>query len=773
MRGVVKLHYACKAPLQADVSQLSFFTMFFFQPARRHARFCIPLFFFSFQLAAQTADDSISLKTVVIQATRAGASSPVPHNNISDEKLARFHQAQDVPYLLSTMPSVVENSDAGTGIGYTGLRIRGSDPTRVNVTINGVPLNDAESQGVFWVNLPDLASSASEIQVQRGVGSSTNGAGSFGATVNLDLSSISPTPFATLSQTLGSFGTSKSSMYLGSGLLNKHLAFSARLSTVRSNGYVDRAAAKLNGLHVSGAYIDDKQSLTAHLLSGKEITYQAWNGLPVQYADVDSLRTYNSAGAEKPGEPYNNEVDDYTQRHYLLHYKRLLGGGFGLQLNGHYTRGFGYFEQYKGRQDFANYGLEYPVLGDSVLEATDLVRRRWLDNHFYGGTFALRRAFAEGSVLLLGGALSRYEGRHYGEVIWAQYGINKDHVYYDNDAAKNDGNVFLKYDWAVNSNLNLMADMQYRFVKYSFLGYNQDLENVNQTADLHFFNPKIGYQWRFTPRWTTNGFFGVANREPNREDYTQSSPSSRPKSERLYDLELGVKTTRETWSLGLNAFGMYYRNQLVLDGKLNDVGAFTRTNVPESYRAGLELEGLWQMAPKWSLQGNATVSRNRAVAFTEYTDNWDTGEQLAAEHNNTPLAFSPGLIAQAEIAWLVLENNRHVFTTSLRGKYVGEQYLDNTGNEITTLPDYFTADLRLNYDIKNLWGGELSFILSVNNLLNARYFNNGWTYRFQSPSYDPRPDDPYARLEQGNTYNLTGLFPQAGRNIMATVLLRL
>ncbi|MCC6410588.1 MAG: TonB-dependent receptor [Saprospiraceae bacterium] len=747
--------------------------MSIFQPAHRYARFLIPLFLFSSQLVAQTAEDSISLKTVVIQATRAGASSPVPHNNLSAEKLARYHQAQDVPYLLSTMPSVVENSDAGTGIGYTGLRIRGSDPTRVNVTINGVPLNDAESQGVFWVNLPDLASSASEIQVQRGVGSSTNGAGSFGATVNLDLSRISPTPFATLSQTLGSFRTSKSSLYMGSGLLNNHFAFSARLSTVRSDGYVDRASAKLNGLHVSGAYIDDKQSFTAHLLSGKEITYQAWNGLPVQYADVDSLRTYNSAGAEKPGEPYNNEVDDYTQRHYLLHYKRLLGSGFSLQLNGHYTRGFGYFEQYKGSQDFADYALDYPVLGDSTLENTDLVRRRWLDNHFYGGTFALRRGFAEGNVLMLGGAFSRYEGRHYGEIIWAEYAIPKDYVYYDNNAAKNDGNVFLKYDWTVNNKLSLMADMQYRFVQYNFLGYNQDLENVDQKADLHFFNPKAGYLLRLTPHWTTMGFFGVANREPNREDFTQSSPQSRPKPERLYNLELGVKTNRENWNLGLNVFGMYYRDQLVLDGKLNDVGAFTRTNVPESYRAGFELEGVWQMAQQWSMQGNATLSQNRALTFDEYIDNWDTFEQQVVEHKNTPLAFSPSWIAQAEILWMAVENNRHRFTTSLRGKYVGKQYLDNTGNEITTLPDYFTTDIRFNYDIKNIWGGELSFILSVNNLLDAGYFNNGWTYRFQSPSYDPRTDDPYARLEQGNTYNLTGLFPQAGRNIMATVLLRL
>ena len=769
----MKLHYACEAPLQADVSQLSFLTMFFSNHARCNALFSIPLFLFTHHLAAQQADDSISLKTVVIQATRAGASSPVPHNNLSAEKLARYHQAQDVPYLLSTMPSVVENSDAGTGIGYTGLRIRGSDPTRINVTINGVPLNDAESQGVFWVNLPDLAASASEIQVQRGVGSSTNGAGSFGATVNLDLSRISPTPFATLSQTLGSFGTSKSSIYLGSGLVNNHLAFSARLSTVRSDGFVDRASAKLNGLHVSGAYIDEKQSLTAHMLSGKEITYQAWNGLPVQYANVDSLRTYNSAGGEKAGEPYNNEVDDYTQRHFLLHYKRLLGGGFSLQLNGHYTRGFGYFEQYKAGQNFADYGLPYPVLGDSTLETTDLVRRRWLDNHFYGATFALRRSFAEGSVLLLGGAMSRYEGRHFGEVIWAQYAIDKDYLYYDNDGAKDDGNVFLKYDWALSSTLSLMADVQYRFVKYSFLGYNQDLENVDQTADLHFFNPKLGLMWRFSPRWTSTAFFGVANREPNREDFTQSSPQSRPTSERLYNLELGVKTARETWNLGLNAFGMYYRDQLVLDGKLNDVGAFTRTNVPESYRAGMELEGAWQITPKWSLQGNSSLSQNRAVVFTEYIDNWDTGEQLVVDHKNTPLAFSPSLIAQAEVSWTAVENNRHRFTTSLRGKYVGEQFLDNTGNKITTLPGYFVTDLRFNYDINNILGGDLSFILSVNNLLDARYFANGWTYRFQSPSYDPRGDDPYARLEQGDTYDLTGLFPQAGVNFMATVILRL
>ncbi len=716
-----------------------------------------------------------ALRVVVIQATRADVKTPVPHTNVSDEQIARIYHAQDVPFLLTAIPSLVETSDAGTGIGYTGMRIRGSDQTRINVTINGIPLNDAESQNVFWVDLPDLAASAAEIQVQRGVGLSTNGAGAFGATVNLDLSRIEPEPFARLTNTVGSFNTLKHSLYIGSGLLNERFAFTGRFSQIRSDGYVDRAGADLRSYHLMGSYVDDRQSLQAHILSGYERTYQAWYGLPAQYLGIDSLRTFNIAGTERPGEPYPDEVDDYTQRHYLLHYKRNIALGLDLQLNGHYTRGFGFYEQYKVTQRYERYGLEPPQGGPST---TDLIRRLWLDNHFYGTTFALRWSPPINSpglhappVLTLGGGWNRYLGRHFGEVIWAQYEIPKNHTYYDNDADKRDFNVYGRIDFFLRGGLSTLLDLQYRTIRYDFLGFDREQNNVTQSVRLNFFNPKVGLNWQFKPHWTTYAFFGVGHREPNRDDYTQSTPASRPRPERLYDWEGGLKYRTEGLQLSANAFFMDYRDQLVLDGRINDVGAYTRTNVPKSYRTGLELEGLWTIARRLTLSGSVTVSRNKVREFTEYRDNWDSGEQEVFSYSNTNLAFSPPVVGRAEVGWALLPlTARHRLSLSWAGKYVGRQFLDNTQNPNTTLPAYFFSDLRLNWDVERLIGRRISLVVAVNNLFDARFVANGWVYRFISNGYDPRPDDPYTRSEGNGVYHQAGFFPQAGRSVMSTLV---
>ena len=725
--------------------------------------------------------DSLVLRTVVIQATRAAAKSPVPHTNLDAEQIAKSNQVQDIPYLLTAIPSLVESSDAGTGVGYTGMRIRGSDPTRINVTINGIPLNDAESQGVYWVDLPDLAASAAEIQVQRGVGASTNGAGAFGATVNLDLARVSAEPFAIITNAAGSFGTHKHSAYLGTGLLGGKLAFTGRFSQLASNGYVDRGSADLKSYHLSGTYLDDRQSIQGHLLSGHEITYQAWNGLPAQYLDLDSLRTYNSAGAESPGAPYPDEVDDYTQRHYLLHYKRLISNNLELQLNGHYTRGYGFYEQYKAGQAFSDYQLPVLMLGDTSIENTDLVRRLWLDNHFYGGTFALHWSLPfnppqlrAAPTILIGGAYSRYKGQHYGEVIWATYAIPKDFRYYDNDADKRDGNLFGKIDLTLRSGIALSLDLQYRQVGYRFLGYDRDQQNVTQSVDLHFFNPKAGVNWQFHPNWAAYAFFGVGQREPNRDDYTQSTPASRPRPEKLYDWEWGVKRSTPNWNLSLNCFAMLYRNQLVLDGRINDVGAYIRTNVPRSYRSGVELETAVRLSqPRLTLSGNVAVSRNKVREFIEYRDNWDTGLQEQISYHNSDLAFSPACIARAAVAWDVLPTgHRQQLAFSLSGKYVSRQFLDNTSNTATILPAYFFTDFRVNYDLHSLIRREANFILAINNLFDARYVSNGWVYRYVSQGYDERPDNPYARLEANGIYHEAGYFPQAGRNIMGTLTLK-
>ncbi|MBK8969381.1 MAG: TonB-dependent receptor [Lewinellaceae bacterium] len=631
----------------------------------------VPTFLFSQK--NNPVPDSAVLKTVVIQATRTGEHSPVPHNNFSREKLETFYQAQDMPMLLTSVPSLVENSDAGNGIGYTGMRIRGSDPTRINVTINGIPLNDAESQGVFWVDLPDLAASAAEIQVQRGVGTSSNGAGAFGATVNIDLSRIDPLPNACITNTLGSFGTRKHSAQFGSGLIHGRWAFSGRLSQIYSNGYVDRATANLKSYHLSGAYIDDRQSFLLHTLSGHEVTYQAWNGLPAQYLDDPALRTFNSAGTERPGAPYPDEVDDYTQKYYLAHYKRLLFNSLQLQLNGHYTRGFGFYEQYKADQFFEDYGFDPPHIADSLLEQTDLIRRRWLDNHFYGGTFALKwvpkinpPALQAAPEFILGGAFNRYDGRHYGEVIWADYGISKDARYYDNNASKYDGNIFGKIELHFKQGLSTFADLQYRQIRYTFLGYDQFQRPVAQMARLNFFNPKLGLTWEINPQYTVYAFWGIGRREPNRDDYTQSTPASRPMPETLFDWEAGLKWKQGTWQATINLFYMKYLDQLVLDGRINDVGAYIRTNVASSYRTGAELETSFQLFPTLRFLGNLALSRNKVSEFMEYLDNWDTGGQELIRHQNTDLAFSPPVVARGEIQWDILPNSeKHHLAVSL------------------------------------------------------------------------------------------------------------
>lgn len=716
--------------------------------------------------------DSATLNAVVIQATRTGKNSPVPHTNLNAETISRMQQAQDIPFLLTGIPSLVETSDAGAGVGYTGLRIRGSDPTRVNVTINGVPLNDAESQGVFWVNTPDLAASAAEIQVQRGVGTSTNGAGAFGATVNVDLSKVSLNPFAQINNTLGSFGTRRHSVLFGTGgLVNNRLSFTGRLSQIRSNGYVDRASANLQSLHLTGTWMDDRQSLQMHLLSGHEVTYQAWNGLPAQYFDVGANLTYNVSGTERADQPHPDEVDNYTQRHHLVHYKRNISNRLLLQLNGHYTRGFGYFEQYKAGQDFENYGLPALDVNGTSITSTDLIRRRWLDNHFYGTTWALKYTPGR-STFTLGGAASQYRGAHFGEVIWAAIStVPQNHRYYDNDAVKNDANVYVQAETRHSNRLSSLVDLQVRRVGYQFLGYDNELRNVEQSANLLFFNPKAGLNYRINGHVETYLFSGIGHREPNRDDFTQSSPDSRPKAERMYNVETGIKTKGAQWSLGLNAFGMYYRNQLVLSGRINDVGAYTRTNVPESYRAGLELEAQARPHTRWQLLANAAFSRNKALNFVEYRDNWATGAQETFVYSRTNLAFSPDIIARGEVVYsLLAPGQQQGLTLSLAGKHVGRQYLDNTSNAATSLAAFTFLDSRVNYTVKyGQNNGQVQVILAMNNLLNAQYASNGWSYRFASPGYDPTPDDVYTRSEGGDYYHQAGYFPQAGRNWMATV----
>ena len=686
--------------------------------------------------------------------TRLSEQAPMTFENIDKTELRRNNLGLDFPMLLENSPSVVVNSDAGAGVGYTGLRIRGSDPTRINVSINGIPVNDAESQGVFWVNMPDFASSVQNVQIQRGVGSSTQGAGAFGASINLQTNAINALPYLELNNSFGSFGTRKHSILGGTGLIDGRWSADFRLSEIASEGFIDRASSRLRSFYVSGAWLGEKALVRANIFSGKEVTYQAWGGVPAAW--LDSFPTYNPY-------TYDNEVDDYQQTHYQLHYTQEIGSKWVLNLAPHYTRGLGFFEQFRTNDRLSNYGLEPIELGSSTISRSDLIRRRWLDNHFMGLVYRLH--YQEGGHRLTGGGgWSYYQGAHYGEVIWARFASNGDirHRYYDNMGYKTDGNTYVQWQY-LKGQSEWFVDVQHRFVDYRFLGFDNDLNNVTQAVQYHFFNPKLGYSQRLDPKQRVYASFSVANREPNRRDLTQSSPESRPLHEELYNLESGYEWRQNKGELKANFYLMYYRNQLVLNGQINDVGAFVRTNVPESYRLGLELQGRWRLRPDLELRGNASLSRNKVLAWTEFVDNWDNGQQVAIEHQQTDLAFSPNLMGNMELRYDLPSPKEHPVQLGLVTRYIGRQYLDNTQNKTRSLEAYWLQDLRLAYRMETQKIKHLELTALVRNLWNQRYAANGWTYRFISEGYDPRPDDPYVSVgEQAHFYQQIGLYPQAG-----------
>ncbi len=760
------------------------------------------------------------LDELVVKGTRADALTPFTYVNLEREDLEPQNLGVDVPFLLQWTPSAVVTSDAGTGIGYTGMWIRGSDPTRINVTINGIPLNDAESQGVYWVDLPDFASSASSIQIQRGVGTSTNGPGAFGATINLNTLELRKEPYGEASLGAGSYHTWRGNVRFGSGLLHDRYVVEGRLSAIHSDGYIERARADLKSAYLSAARITDKSSLRFTGFTGHEITYQAWYGVPVQYVDDPELRRYNPAGTEKPGEPYDDEVDNYTQTHLQLHYTRELNRNWDLNLAAHYTRGYGFYEQYKADEDFGDYGLapvelataywpvqtlpetiesyiQAPGLSvytmptiqpggqDTVIEAryvidrTDLIRRRWLDNHFYGTIWNLH--YTDNGKRLRatwGGGWSQYLGAHFGEVIWARNmgSAEKGHRYYDNDATKTDWNTFVKVGYDLSWKWHAYVDLQYRGIGYRFLGFNDQGEQADQEVQLGFFNPKAGLTWDVDEHTQAYASFAVANREPNRNDYTESSPLSRPRPERLYNVEAGWRKKTNDYALNVNFYYMHYKDQLALTGQINDVGELTRVNIPQSYRAGIELQGGTELGAGLRLEAALALSRNKVKEFVEYIDNQDTGAQEVVVHRNTDLAFSPSVVGHAVLGWDVLRDRERFagrqLTLSLATKYVGKQYLDNTGNDAAAIAPYSYTDLNVRYVWQPKHMGEVAFTLAVRNLFDNLYVTNGWVYRYISAGYDARPDNPYARLEHGNQYNLTGYYPQAARNLLAGISIK-
>lgn len=705
-------------------------------------------------LHLQLEERIIALEELLVRAIRADDKTPMTFTNIDAEKIEASNLGQDVPFLLRWTPSTVVTSDAGTGIGYTGIRIRGTDPTRINVTINGIPLNDAESQGVFWVDLPDFISSTDDIQIQRGVGTSTNGAGAFGASINLNTLKLEEKPYAEFNGALGSFNTQKRNIQFGSGLLNNKFIIEGRLSRIDSDGFIDRGSADLESYFLSAVYKGKNSRLQFNLFSGHEITYQAWNGVPEELLETD--RTFNSAGTERVGEPYENEVDNYEQTHYQLLYNNQLNLNWNLNLALHYTRGLGFFEQYKASQTLADYGITDIELGSETISTTDLIRRLWLDNDFYGTTYALNYLSDNNKLEAnIGGAFNIYEGGHFGEVIWARSAGDKElgDRYYNNDAEKTDFNIFTKFNYELLYGLNAFIDLQYRRVSYEFLN---GLENEIQTDQLNFFNPKFGVFYQLKPKTNVYASFAVANREPNRNDYVQNRLSTRPRPERLLNTEVGLRKNWDKAGVGFNIYHMAYQDQLALDGQLNEVGEALRINIDKSYRLGLEVVGGIELSKALSINANATVSRNRVDAFTEFVDTYDADfnwvSQTPVTHTDTDLAFSPELIAGTDVSYefLTKEKNQSL-SLSFLSKYVSQQYVDNTSDESNVLDAYFFSDFRLRYVVQTKFFKEIGVSILARNIFDAEFETNAWSYRY---------------IVGEDTLVSRGFYPQAGRNIL-------
>jgi len=679
---------------------------------------------------------SIVSGEVIVSALRAAGNTPTTYTSVSAEELDRQNPLQDLPYLLASEPGVVVTSDAGAGTGYTGMRIRGSDLTRINVTINGIPLNDPESHAVYWVDIPDFAASVNSLQLQRGVGTSTNGAGAFGASMNLETNPVRQEPYARIHAATGSYGTWKTSFEAGTGLLNKHWSFEGRISALGSEGYIDRASSDLRSYFIQGGYTGRKTLLKALAFGGREKTYQAWYGTDA--LTLAESRTFNWAGAifEEDGSVsyYDNQTDNYSQDHCQLHLVHRFENQWNLNVSGHYTRGRGYYEEYMQQQPFADYNLQ--PLQDSM-ETTDLVRRRWLNNHFWGMTWALQHQRSKVSFLL-GGAANRYSpARHFGEVIWAGYAGDSrpPFRYYENESDKSDVNVYAKTTWNPSAMLTLYVDIQYRFVDYSILGLEEEGMAEGLNRKFHFLNPKAGLGI-FTNAGMLYASYSIAHREPIRDDYVDAVSGETPDPERLGNLELGLRKSASGLSYALNYFLMHYQNQLVLTGEINADGAYVRRNSGKSYRTGIELTGDFAMGKKFGVGGNLCLSRHR----TDYTEPSEQGGLIA--YTNKPISFSPAITAATRLTVKPIENIEAEWVF----RYVGKQYLDNTGNEDRVLKEYDIHDLnfRLHLATKRLTSFSLRF--QVANVWNARYESNGYMWG-STPYY----------------------FPQAGRHYMAAI----
>jgi len=685
---------------------------------------------------------------VIISATRAAENEPSTFTNVDKQEISSINFGQDLPYLLSTTPSVVVSSDAGNGIGYTNMRIRGSDISRINVTMNGIPVNDAESQSVFWVDLPDFASSIDNVQIQRGVGTSTNGAAAFGGSINFQTTKLNPAAYAEYNLSYGSFNTWKNTLLAGTGLLAGHWAVDVRLSKLNSDGYIERAGSDMKSMFISGGYYGEKTIVKAIITSGKEKTYQAWNGVPKDSLKIN--RRYNPF-------TYENQTDNYQQDNYQLLASQEIGKHFLINAAAHFTYGRGYYEEFEENSSFASYGLPDVIIGIDTLTAANLVRQKWMNNHFFGGTFSGTYDNKKNLRIIIGGAGNQYSGDHFGDIIRCNYLNITENPYrwHENNTKKNEFNIYTKINLTIKKKVFVYADLQYRTVKFVLDGIDSKLRDVAQTHTFHFFNPKLGVTYNINDKHSMYLALAISNREPNGNNFADADPAGpAPVRENMFNTELGYTFSSKYVTTSFNGYFMYYNNQLVLTGEINDVGYAIMSNVPKSYRAGIELSGAALLFKHLTWNLNASFSQNKIIDFTEFVDDWDNGGQIQNYLGSTNLAFSPAITAVNNFTY----NFKEHFNISLISRYVSRQYIDNTSDKTRSLDPFFVSDLLMEYSFKLGPIKEIRISLMLNNIFNEKYENNAWVYRYY----------------YNGAYNtMDGYFPQAGINFMAGLKVRL
>lgn len=766
--------------------KILFKLFFLLLKARSHILILFILFFKSsiFINAQEKEQDTTKLQVldeVLVTAIRVHATSPITHSNVDKELLEKRNLGQDIPILLNFLPSIVTTSDAGAGIGYTGIRIRGINAQSTNVTINGIPYNDAESLGTFWVDLPDFSSSVENMQVQRGVGTSTNGSGAFGASINVLTDAISYNANAEISNSLGSFNTRKHTLKFSTGLLgteekNKGVEISGRLSQIKSEGYIDRATSDLKSFFLQAAYLDDNTLIKALTFSGKEITYQSWYGFDPVYVEavgsnpnLEENRTYNIAGIMFDDNGnfegyYNNQVDDYQQDHYQLHWNQSYNKNWSSNIGLNYTRGRGYFEEFIDNYYYSNIlfspdstfdflGLNPILVDGQLVESLDYVRRRWLDNDYYVANLGV--SYKNNTLNInFGTSYSYYDGDHFGEVIWAQYTSNgdKDYRYYEGNGMKKDFNAFTKATYRLNEKWSLYGDLQLRTVGYKTTGLDPDRNPFNIDENYIFFNPKTGVSFNLNSKNNFYFSYARANREPNRDDF-QNNPNVKP--EQLNDFELGWRHQKEQFSFNVNAYLMYYNEQLALTGNIDNVGNPIRDNVGESYRLGLELEAFLKLNNKFSINPNLTLSTNKNVDMVASID----GELL--ELGKTNISFSPNVVAANALTYEPMNNLQFSFLS----KFVGEQYMGNIDSEASKLESYFVNDLNVVYELtfKEQFIKSAVFTALINNIFNEKYVSNGYYYSY---------DDTWSAPNTITTIEGVGYYPQATTNFLVGLTLK-